>query len=106
MLALGDRPSINNLVHPRSVVVPEDVDGGEKSSGLQFSYTRLAAADELETLKMSPAFSVSVVIFPRAERAQIATSPALNAVRASVRKRRVVGKASEDEEDGGACSAN
>jgi len=36
--SLGDRPSINNLVHPRSVVVPEDVDGGgEKSSGLQFS---------------------------------------------------------------------
>jgi hypothetical protein len=49
---------------------------------------------------MSPAFSVSVVIFPRAEKARIATSPALNAVRASVRKRRVVGKASEDEEDG------
>jgi len=35
--SLGDRPSINNLVHPRSVVVPEDVDEGEKSSGLQFS---------------------------------------------------------------------
>jgi len=55
---------------------------------------------------MSPAFSVSVVIFPRAEKAQIATSPALNAVRASVRKRRVVGKSSEDEQDGGTCSAN
>jgi hypothetical protein len=55
---------------------------------------------------MSPAFSVSVVIFPRAEKARIATSPALIAVRASVRKRRVVGKASEDEQDGGACSAN
>jgi len=25
--SLGDRPSIDNLVHPRSVVVPEDVDG-------------------------------------------------------------------------------
>ena len=35
--SLGDSPSINNLVHPRSVVVPEDVDGGEKSSGPQFS---------------------------------------------------------------------
>jgi hypothetical protein len=55
---------------------------------------------------MSPAFSVSVVIFPRAEKARITTSPALNAVRASVRKRRVVGKALEDEQDGGACSAN
>jgi len=28
--SLGDRPSINNLVHPRSVVVPEDVDGGRE----------------------------------------------------------------------------
>jgi hypothetical protein len=55
---------------------------------------------------MSPAFSVNVVIFPRAEKARIATCPALNAVRASVWKRRVVGKASEDEQDGGACSAN
>jgi len=35
--SLGYRPSIDNLVHPRSVVVPENVDGGEKSSGLQFS---------------------------------------------------------------------
>jgi len=28
--SLGDRPSINNLAHPRSVVVPEDVDGGRE----------------------------------------------------------------------------